>query len=145
MSERSVLDLLYASHRRLAELEATPRDFGTGDLLYSSDIHTVAAIGRNEGCNLTVLASELQVSIPAAFKFTSKLVRSGYVSKSRLDGNGKEVVFTLTEKGRRAVLAHDAYRTKVFAPLSALEAELPAGDRLVIGRFLSALERSCSW
>jgi hypothetical protein len=54
-NRKSILDMIYASHLYLQKLESTPRDYGTGDLLYSSAIHTVAAVAKSPGCNLTQL------------------------------------------------------------------------------------------
>ncbi len=86
MAEETILGLIYRAHRRLGQLESTPRDYGTGELLYSSDIHTVEAVGRQPGCNLTQLAAALGVSKPAASKFTRKLLSRGFLLKGRQAG-----------------------------------------------------------
>jgi DNA-binding MarR family transcriptional regulator len=145
MADEGILDLVYRAHRRLGELESAPRDYGTGELLYSSDIHTVVAVGRQPGCNLTQLAGALGVSKPAASKFTRKLLRRGYVLKEKQAGNAKEVSFSLSPKGRRAEKAHERFTRKVFGPLQAVESGLSASDRRVIRRFLEALGRVSTW
>jgi DNA-binding MarR family transcriptional regulator len=145
MADEGILDLIYKAHRRLGELESTPRDYGTGELLYSSDIHTVEAVARQPGCNLTQLAGALGVSKPAASKFTRKLLRRGYLLKEMQAGNAKEVAFSLSPKGRRAEQAHQWFTRKVFGPLQAVESGLSASDRRVIRRFLEAIGRASSW
>jgi DNA-binding MarR family transcriptional regulator len=145
MAEEGILDLVYWAHRRLGELESTPRDYGTGELLYSSDIHTVEAVARQPGCNLTQLAGSLGVSKPAASKFTRKLLRRGYLVRERQPDNAKEVSFSLSPKGRRAERAHHRFTRKVFGPLQAVESGLSAADRQVIRSFLEAIGRASSW
>ena len=145
MADETILGLIYRAHRRLVELESTPRDYGTGELLYSSDIHTVEAVGRQPGCNLTQLAGALGVSKPAASKFTRKLLRIGYLVKEKQAANAKEVSFSLSPKGRRAEQAHQRFTRKVFGPLQAVESGLSASDRRVIHRFLEAIDRKSVW
>lgn len=145
MADEGILDLVYKAHRRLGELESTPRDYGTGELLYSSDLHTVAAVARQPGCNLTQLAGSLGVSKPAASKFTRKLLRTGYLVKEKQAANAKEVSFSLSPKGRRAEEAHRRFTRKVFGPLQAVESGLSESDKQVIRRFLAAIERESAW
>jgi DNA-binding MarR family transcriptional regulator len=145
MADEGILDLVYKAHRRLGELESTPRDYGTGELLYSSDLHTVAAVARQPGCNLTQLAGSLGVSKPAASKFTRKLLSTGYLVKEKQAANAKEVSFSLSPKGRRAEEAHRRFTRKVFGPLQAVESGLSESDKQVIRRFLAAIERESAW
>ncbi len=145
MADEGILELIYKAHRRLGELESTPRDYGTGELLYSSDIHTVEAVGRQPGCNLTQLAGALEVSKPAASKFTRNLLRRGFLVKQKQAGNAKEVSFSLSPKGQRARQAHERFTRKVFGPLQAVESELSVSDRRVIRSFLEAIGRASNW
>jgi len=145
MDDEGILELIYRAHRRLGELENTPRDYGTRDLLYSSDIHTVVAVAQQPGCNLTQLAGSLGVSKPAASKFTRKLLRMGYLVKEMQAGNAKEVSFSLSLKGRRAEEAHQRFTRKVFGPLQAVEAGLSPSDRRVIRSFLEAIGKASAW
>ena len=145
MAEETILGLVYRAHRRLGALESTPRDYGTGELLYSSDIHTVEAVARQPGCNLTQLAGMLGVSKPAASKFTRKLLRRGFLVKGIQAGKVREVSFSLSPKGRRAEQAHQRFSRKVFSPLQAVESELSESDRRVIRRFLEAIDRASAW
>jgi len=138
----SILDLIFQAHVQLKGLEESPRDYGTGEPLYSSDLHTLAAVARREGSNLTELAAELGVSQPAVFKFVKKLTALGYLRKQRREGNNKEVVFFLLTKGWQAVQAHEDFEQRTFGPLRALEAGLSAQDRRTITDFLKDLDRA---
>ncbi|MFA6504855.1 MAG: MarR family transcriptional regulator [Treponemataceae bacterium] len=141
----TILDLIYLAHGRLTELENNPRDYGTGELLYSSDIHTVVAVALHEGCNLTELAADLGISNAAASKFTAKMVRLGYLIKKQRDDNKKEVVFFLDEKGRQAALAHTVFERRTFRPLRKLEGKLSISEKKVIIDFLNSIYKACTW
>jgi DNA-binding MarR family transcriptional regulator len=145
MDEPIILELIYSAHRRLAELESIPRDYGTGELLYASDIHALEAVACHEESNLTELASFLGISMPAAYKATGKMIDQGYLGKRKREDNAKEVLFYLLKKGERAVQGHRRFEKRVFAPLRALEEGLSEKDRRTVCSFLEALENACSW
>lgn len=145
MPTEGILELVYRAHRRLADLERHPRDYGTGELLFSSDIHTVEAVARRPGCSLTQLASALGVSKPAASKFVRKLIRLGYLAKGMQANNAKELSLSLGEKGRQATQAHARFMRKVFGPLQAIESGLSGPEKRVIRGFLEAIVRASAW
>jgi len=145
MAEKSILELINATHRLLERLESSPRDYGTGDLLFSSDIHTVFEVHRQPGCSLTALAERLQVSKPAASKFAKKMLALGYLLKEHLEGNRKEVAFSLTIKGEAAIKAHADFERRAFAPLRRIEKELSPRERELIRDFLGELIAACPW
>ena len=144
MADATALDLIYEAHRLLGKIEDAPRDYGTGDLLYSSDVHTVVAVSRSEGCNLTELAVSMDISKPAASKFVKKLIRLGYLRKERPADNGKELSLYLSDSGKRAVSAHEAFEKRIFGPLRSIEEGLAQGDRTVILDFLRSLREALS-
>ncbi len=139
MANTRLIDYIYAAHRYLAEMESIPRDYGTGELLYASYIHTVVAVHRNPGCNLTALAHALGVSKAAASKFVAKLIRQGYLIKYKASDNRRDVLFDATEKGRIAVRGHDAFEQASFAPLFQVEQALPPKDLATVEAYLKAL------
>jgi hypothetical protein len=47
-----IINLYFKSIKQFNEIESQPRDFGTGDLLYSSEIHTLEAVGKYPDSNL---------------------------------------------------------------------------------------------
>ena len=137
-----IMDMIYLSHLYLQKLESTPRDYGTGDLLYSSDIHTVVAVSKSPGCNLTQLASQLSISKAAVSKFVAKLVRMGYLAKSRRIDNDREVIFNLTNKGQAAVRGHEAFEAGTFGPLAEIESQLSDSDYHVISAYFEKVRNA---
>ena len=136
-----ILDMIYLAHLYLQKLESTPRDYGTGDLLYSSEIHTVVAVGKSPGCNLTNLAGSLSISKAAASKFVAKLLNKGYLAKSRSFDNDREVVFNLTKKGQAAAAGHDKFEAETFNPLMEIESALSDQDYQAIKSYFQKINK----
>ena len=95
-------EILQKLERVITKVESmhTPSfSFGTGLEMHTKEIHTVQAIGRNSGINITKLAEQAGVTKGAVSQTINKLVRKGLVQKSHPPGNEKEVVLGLTDLG----------------------------------------------
>ena len=99
---------------RLSAMYQAPREYGTGGPLYSSEIHTIQAIGKSIGINVTQLAEKMGVTKGAVSQMVSKLVEKGMVRKTRAQDNAKEVVLELTELGRIGFRTHERFDMKVL-------------------------------
>ncbi|EFK05222.1 transcriptional regulator, MarR family [delta proteobacterium NaphS2] len=65
-------------------LEKRPQDYGIGEVLHPSEIHTIEMIGKNPGINVTGLAGRLGVTKGAVSQLIKKLENKGLVSKYNL-------------------------------------------------------------
>ena len=83
--------------------------FGTGVLMHTKEIHTIQAVGKHSGTNVTKLAEHTGVTKGAVSQTISKLVRKGLVRKTHLPGNDKEVVLELTNLGRIGFQNHEKF------------------------------------
>ena len=83
--------------------------FGTGVLMHTKEIHTVQAIGRYSGINVTKLAEQAGVTKGAVSQTINKLVRKGLVRKTHAPGNDKEVVLELTDLGWVGFQNHEKF------------------------------------
>ena len=83
--------------------------FGTGVLMHAKEIHTVQAIGRHSGINVTKLAEKAGVTKGAVSQTINKLVKKGLVRKTHLPGNDKEVVLELTDNGEIGFKNHEKF------------------------------------
>jgi DNA-binding MarR family transcriptional regulator len=92
---------------RMHEIEAIPIDFGTGQLLHPSEIHTIQAIGLRLEMNVTALAAAMGVSRGAASQMVGRLAGKGLIEKYRRPGNDKEVCLRLTPAGTTAFEGHE--------------------------------------
>lgn len=139
MESSEILNQIYIAHKFLQKLETEPRNYGTGDILYPTDIHTIVAIYENPGCSLTSLAQKLTVSKAAVSKFTKKLCSLNYIIKNESLNHGKMVQFYLSEKGSLAVQSHKKFEKKAFGPLRKVIDNRTENEQEIILSFLSDL------
>lgn len=89
-------------------------DYGSGDRLSPVEAHTIQAVGDNQGLNLTALAQAMKVTKATMSERVKKLSRQGLLRKSKALDNRKEVLITLTEKGRLVHKGHEEMHRKMF-------------------------------
>lgn len=138
---KKIIDLYLRVHNKFYLLESQPRDFGTSDLLYSTEIHTIVAIGEKPGSNLTELSEHLGVAKSSVSKFVKKLLKKEYITKTKLADNQKEVIFNLTEKGQIAYKGHKEFSERVFGSVYNILKNGEDKDNLIIKEFLEILDR----
>jgi len=83
--------------------------FGTGVMMHTKEIHTVQAIGRHSGINVTKLAEQMGITKGAVSQTINKLVRKGMVRKTHPPGNAKEVILELTDLGWIGFKNHEKF------------------------------------
>lgn len=98
--------------------EKKPRYYGTKDLLYRSEVHTIDAIGKNNKINVTDLAQYLGVTKGAISQMVDKLMKKGMVSKKMLSNTENEVSLQLTEKGILVYKGHEEYHRELYGEIS---------------------------
>lgn len=74
-------------------------EYGEGNLLYRSEVHTIEAIGKLKTVNVTELANYLGVTKGAISQMVDKLIKKGMVNKTFISASVHEVALTLTELG----------------------------------------------
>lgn len=92
-----------------SEHEINPRTYGTDEIYYSLEIHTIYIIGKSPGINLTDIAHSHGISKSAVSKVIKKLEKKGAVHRYKMEDNKKEVLFELTDKGKEAYYGHIEY------------------------------------
>jgi len=121
------------------EIEKTPKDFGTGDLLYSSEIHTIVAIGKNPGSNMTELAMIMDITKGGVQKFLKKLLAKDLIYKTQLPDNKKEVIYGLTKKGNIAYKMHETFEQKRFGKIYEIMEAMEEKEFQALEGFLTKL------
>ena len=104
--------------------------------MYGSEIHTVQAIGKSAGINVTQLAERMGVTKGAVSQMVSRLVEKGMVQKARAQDNAKEVCLNLTELGRVGFHNHERFDMSV---LDAVREHCGSDLEKKLGTFLSVL------
>ena len=105
---------------RYNEIESQPFFYGTDTLLYTSEVHTIEAIGNNPDVNITQLAKLQGITKGAISKRIQKLIQKDLVTKSFAPQSENEVVLNLTNKGIKAFKGHEAYSQKFNNEISKL-------------------------
>lgn len=122
--------------------ERVPKDFGSGDLLHCSEIHTIMAIGKNPGINVTNLSRLLGISRSAISQMMNRLQKKGLVEKHRDPDNDKEILLRLSPKGTIAYLGHEQHHARIYARMHRNLGDLSHEELSLILRFLSAMEET---
>jgi DNA-binding MarR family transcriptional regulator len=125
-------------------MESIPRDFGIGEPLYLTEIHTLQAIGKTPDNNVRIIAGLMGVTPSAASQVITRLTRRGLVRKIRGVRNEKEVALELTEKGRVAYTTHEKIHGEMYDLIAEQISHDPGvlsdHDRLMLFRVFCAFE-----
>jgi len=117
-----------------------PKDFGTGDLLRFSEIHTIAMVGRHKEINMTRLAEQMGVTRGAISQTIAKLAGKDLIRREKTT-NMKEVTLSLTQKGHTVLKGQESFQKEIFTFASALYSKAsPADVELVRGLFTAIAE-----
>ncbi|MDD4300444.1 MAG: MarR family transcriptional regulator [Methanomicrobium sp.] len=122
--------------------EKTPKDFGTGDFLHRSEIHTIMAVGDNPGINVTNLSEILGISKSAISQMIKKLERKKLIERFVEEENKKEIRLVLSPKGKIAYLGHEQHHARIFAKMHSKIGSLNISEFELISGFLSAVEET---
>ncbi|MBV7272073.1 MarR family transcriptional regulator [Clostridium sp. PL3] len=98
--------------------EKKPKYYGTDDLLYRAEVHTIDAIGKNRKINVTDLAEYLGITKGAVSQMVDKLIKKDMVNKKLLSDTENEVSLELTEKGSLVYKGHEEYHKEHYAEIS---------------------------
>ena len=94
---------------KYSDMFERPMDYGTGDLLFPSEMDALGVVGRSPGITVTDLASGLGVTKGAVSQTATKLEKKGFIRKSKDPENMKRMRMHLTEKGELAFQYHERF------------------------------------
>ena len=95
-----------------------PRLYGTGQILYASEIHMIEAINNHYNMNASELAQILGITSGAVNQVAAKLQRKGFIESVRMQGNMKAVYYRLTDLGAKAIFEHNKRRSRIFRSIA---------------------------
>ena len=113
-----MLDLLDQVLTKAGSIHSAAHDFGTGVPLYKTEIHTIRAIGENQGINVTQLAELMGVTKGAESQTIKKLVRKKLVEKTPAHDNAREILLGLTDLGWTGFYNHERFHMEMYDTLS---------------------------
>jgi DNA-binding MarR family transcriptional regulator len=115
-----------------------PKDYGTGDLLYFTELHTITMVARNDEVNMTQLAEIMGVTKGAISQTIRKLVHKNLIMRTNMN-NRKEINLRLSEKGRRVLSAQESFQKEIFTFAAALYENASPEDRDTVRRLFLAI------
>lgn len=115
-----------------------PKDYGTGDLLYFTEVHTIMVVAGNEEVNMTKLAEIMGVTKGAISQTIRKLVHKNLIIRKNIN-NRKEINLKLSEKGRRVFLAQESFQKEIFTFAGSLYEKAKPEERDTVRRLFLAI------
>ena len=87
----------------------TLRDYGTGELYTSTEVHMVTRIEESPGITASKIAEDTLRTKSAVSQMIAKLETKGLVYREKDPNNGKQHFLYVTEKGKHLSMCHKAY------------------------------------
>ncbi len=97
--------------------EQSLRDMN-GIELSLTEVHTLEAIGIGKPKTMTQVAGALKISVSTLTVAINKLVKKGYVERSRVDEDRRIVKIALTESGEEAVSIHQSFHIDMMEDMT---------------------------
>ena len=99
--------------------EKSLRHVGGGELSIA-EFHTLECIGKGEDNRRTVgeIAEALEVTVPTVTVCVGKLVKKGYVTKTRSEKDARVAIIELTREGRKMNRLHRFFHEQMILAVS---------------------------
>ena len=99
--------------------EKSLRQAGGGELSIA-EFHTLECIGRGKDCRRTVgeIAEALGVTVPTVTVCVNKLLKKGYVTKTRSEKDARIAIIELTAEGRKMNHVHHFFHEQMVMDIS---------------------------
>lgn len=111
--EKELNDLLVQTYRSIGLMEEQMVCTSKHMNLSINEIHLLEAIGNREGLTISEISEQMGISLPSVTAAINKLVKKGYVEKTRSQVDGRVVHVTLTKMGYKADTAHRYFHIRM--------------------------------
>ena len=135
---QNLIDLFLKILHLYSVIGRKPKDYGTGDLLYFTELHTITVVSKNREINMTQLAEIMGVTKGAISQTIRKLVNKNLILKSNIN-NRKKVNLKLSEKGMTVVKAQESFQKEIFTFARTLYEKARPEDRELVKRLFLAI------
>jgi DNA-binding MarR family transcriptional regulator len=113
-------DILVKAYHSILRLEEESLKAISDTSLSINEMHLIECVGKGkeEGANISKIASELCITRPSATIAVNKLEKKGYVKKIDSQDDGRVVYVVLTDKGREIDELHKQYHRDMVDEVS---------------------------
>ncbi|MCD8196159.1 MAG: MarR family transcriptional regulator [Lachnospiraceae bacterium] len=112
-----ILELKSASTRKFTQYMNASRGYNTEDFIYMREAHFMLAVKPDDGATMSEIAEALAVSHGAVSQIAARLEKKGYITRSKNPSNRREIIVTLTDKGKAFYWDHLKYDRNEYAKL----------------------------
>ena len=80
-----------------------------------TEIHTIDAIGTKGNWTMGEIAHDLRVTVGTLTSAINRLIKKGYVERSRTEADRRVVLVNLTESGKKAYKIHSDFHKEMVS------------------------------
>ncbi len=107
-------DLLSGTFNSILRIEERSLDNRLTHGLTITEVHTIVAVGLHERSPMNVVAARLGVTLATLTTAINKLVKKGFVERTRAEDDRRVVLVSLTKKGRQVLRAHNLFHHQMI-------------------------------
>ncbi|MBY8912564.1 MarR family transcriptional regulator [Bacillus sp. YC2] len=107
-----------------------------------TEIHILSCIGDHEPINVTSIAEKMKTTKPTVSRSCAKFLQAGFLRRTRLSDNKKEVYFRLTPAGKELHGLHHEYHEIIKERLMKLLDRYTDEELLFAGRLFRDLSEN---
>lgn len=102
--------MLVETYRQINEIEEKSINLDNRMNLTISEMHMLESVGKNkEGCTISFIAKDQNITLPSVTVAINKLAKKGFVEKARSEKDARQVFVKLTKEGRKINAAHQYF------------------------------------
>lgn len=113
-SYQTVNDILVVLFNDIIDIEQRVIITGEFKDISNNDMHIIEAVGLGDPMNMSSIAKKLSVTMGTLTTSMNSLVKKGYVLRKRSEADRRVVYISLSEKGRRAHVQHEAFHREMI-------------------------------
>lgn len=137
----SIIHNFFSVMDSISKDKKTPKDYGTNELLYRSEVNILKAIDKNPMANAVELSRIMKITRGAVAQLSTKLEKKGYIKRYLQEGNKKEKFYKLTDKGILAKEGYEKYYLEANETICDYLKMLSSEEVKVITNFLDKLTK----
>lgn len=114
-SKKIVNELLVQIFNDILQIEEQTIKEGIISDLSITEIHTIEAIGMYTKRTMSEVAQDLKITVGTLTTAINKLIKKGYVERSRIEEDRRVVLICLTKKGKLAYRLHEKFHNDMVS------------------------------
>ena len=141
MERKELIEDIYALTNRVNQVKNKELHFSDLPMINMAALHLMEVIEENPNNNASELAELLGITKGALSQQVKKIEMKGLVERSYVDGNNKEVMFQLTDTGRKVHQAHEEIYRTFYVQMDELLDQYDGTEIEKLHQFLHAVEK----